>query len=75
MAGLIHEEPDPQDVERVREHLVAAGWPVVGGELSRGDESTEPDTPTGVASDSSVPAERSAAYPARDEQGAQARAR
>lgn len=45
VAGVIHEEPNPEDVERVREHLVAAGWPVVGGELSRGDELAEPAEP------------------------------
>ncbi|MEU5843877.1 DUF3349 domain-containing protein [Rhodococcus sp. NPDC047139] len=66
VAGVIHEDPDPQDVERVRDHLVAAGWPVVGGELSRGDESAEPiepgapvqvspDTTVQVSPDTTVP--------------------
>lgn len=44
VAGLIHEEPAPEDIERVREQLVAAGWPVVDDELSRG-ETEEPDSP------------------------------
>ncbi|MEE2035529.1 DUF3349 domain-containing protein [Rhodococcus sp. CC-R104] len=42
VAGLIHEEPTPEDIERVRERLIAAGWPVVGDELSRGDVEEPP---------------------------------
>ncbi|MBS9372910.1 DUF3349 domain-containing protein [Rhodococcus sp. B50] len=66
VAGVIHEGPDPQDVERVREQLVAAGWPVVGGELSRGDESGEPAEP-----DRQVTPDPTA----REERGTQAGAR
>ncbi|SUE13444.1 Protein of uncharacterised function (DUF3349) [Rhodococcus gordoniae] len=78
VAGVIHEEPDPQDVERVRELLVAAGWPVVGGELSRGDE---PDgqiasDPTAVpASDAVATPHTGAAEPLHEERRTQARVR
>lgn len=84
VAGVIHEEPDPQDVERVRELLVAAGWPVVGGELSRGDEPGELDEPDGqVASDpTAVPPSAAvatphtgAAEPLHEERRTQARVR
>ncbi|MBX4167094.1 DUF3349 domain-containing protein [Rhodococcus pyridinivorans] len=84
VAGVIHEEPDPQDVERVREQLVAAGWPVVGGELSRGDEAAEPVEPdtqptTGTtaapASDAVAASDTDAAEPVREERGTQAGAR
>ncbi|OWY82626.1 hypothetical protein B9C99_07430 [Rhodococcus sp. BUPNP1] len=84
VAGVIHEEPDPQDVERVREQLVAAGWPVVGGELSRGDEPTGPaepatqstaETAAAPAPDADAASDTGAEEPVREERGTQAGAR
>ena len=72
VAGVIHEEPNPEDVERVREHLVAAGWPVVGGELSRGDELAEPAEPEAPAR---VRQDAGAGDPILEQPGTQAGAR
>lgn len=55
VAGLIHEEPSPEDIARVREQLVAAGWPVVGDELSRGETEEEPSDPGSPDGDHDVP--------------------
>lgn len=32
IAGVLHEDPSEEDVERVTEHLAAGGWPVVSAE-------------------------------------------
>jgi len=63
VAGLIHEEPDPEDVERVRERLIAAGWPVEGGELARGDVAAAPDGPDAATT---PPDDSAAAAPTQD---------
>jgi len=56
IAGVLQEDPSQEDIDRVTEHLVAGGWPVVAtddpDENTGGDENTDPDENTGVDGDS-----------------------
>lgn len=54
IAGVLQEEPSPDDLDRVTARLVAGGWPVVGvtaegdsseGEASDGDDAAGTDGP------------------------------
>lgn len=41
IAGVLHEQPTDEDIERVTDQLVAGGWPVVGADEEPGDIETD----------------------------------
>lgn len=53
ITGVLQEDPTQEDIDRVTEHLVAGGWPVVSAEEADADES-----PT-VGADTAEPDDRS----------------